>query len=82
MMRAPQEFHYRLPTRARGHRPGSHPGLTIGAGQEFVSHVSLYERADPRRLDLRASLRSLRQEWLVRVNRQRAGVAVRDSSAE
>lgn len=75
-MRAPQEFHYRLPTRVRGHRPGSHPGLTIGAGQEFVSHVSLYERADPRRLDLRASLRSLRQEWLVRVNRQRAGVAV------
>lgn len=75
-MRAPQEFHYRLPTRVRGHRPGSHPGLTIGAGQEFVSHVSLYERADPRRLDLRASLRSLRQDWLVRVNRQRAGVAV------
>ncbi|HWG30682.1 MAG TPA: VWA domain-containing protein [Steroidobacteraceae bacterium] len=75
-MRAPQEFHYRLPTRVRGHRPGSHPGLAIGAGQEFVSHVSLYERADPRRLDLRASLRSLRQEWLVRVNRQRAGVAV------
>jgi hypothetical protein len=75
-MRAPQEFHYRLPTRVRGHRPGSHPGLTIGAGQEFVSHVSLYERADPRRLDLRASLRSLRQDWLVRMNRQRAGVAV------
>lgn len=75
-MRAPQEFHYRMPTRVRGHRPGSHPGLTIGAGQEFVAHVSLYERADPRRLDLRASLRSLRQEWLVRVNRQRAGVAV------
>ncbi len=76
MMRAPQEFHYRLPNRVRGHRPGSHPGLTIGAGQEFVSHVSLYERADPRRLDLRASLRSLREGWLVRVNRQRAGVTV------
>lgn len=76
MMRAPQEFHYRLPKRVRGHRPGSHPGLTIGAGQEFVSHVSLYERADPRRLDLRASLRSLREEWLVRVNRQRAGVTL------
>ncbi len=76
MMRAPQEFHYRLPNRVRGHRPGSHPGLTVGAGQEFVSHVSLYERADPRRLDLRASLRSLREEWLVRVNRQRAGVNV------
>jgi len=83
-MRAPQEFQYRLPNRVRGHRPGSHPGLAIGAGQEFVSHASLYERPDPRRLDLRASLRSLRDEWLVRVNRQRAGVAVYalvDSSA-
>jgi uncharacterized protein (DUF58 family) len=47
-----------------------------GAGQEFVSHVSLYDRPDPRRLDLRASLRSLRGDWLVRVNRQRAGVSV------
>jgi hypothetical protein len=75
-MRAAQEFHYRLPGRVRGYRPGSHPGLAIGAGQEFVSHVSLYDRPDPRRLDLRASLRSLREQWLVRVNRQRAGVSV------
>jgi uncharacterized protein (DUF58 family) len=75
-MHAVQEFHYRLPSRVRSSRPGSHPGLTIGAGQEFVSHRSLYDRPDPRRLDLRASLRSLRDEWLVRVNRQRAGVSV------
>ena len=60
----------------RGHRPGSHPGLTFGGGQEFVSHMSLYDRPDPRRLDLRASLRSLSGEWLVRVNRQRAGLSV------
>ena len=75
-MRATHEFHYRLPHRVRGFRPGSHPGLSIGAGQEFVSHVNLYDRPDPRRLDLRASLRSLRGEWLVRVNRQRAGVSI------
>ena len=75
-MRVTQEFHYRLPNRVRGHRPGSHLGLTIGAGQEFVSHMNLYDRPDPRRLDLRASLRSLTGEWLVRVNRQRAGVSV------
>jgi hypothetical protein len=75
-MHAVQEFHYRLPNRVRSSRPGSHRGLTIGTGQEFVSHLSLYDRPDPRRLDLRASLRSLRDEWLVRVNRQRAGVSV------
>ena len=77
MMDTPQEFHYRLRGRVSGQRPGSHPGSSIGAGQEFVSHTSLYNRPDPRRLDLRASLRGLNDEWLVRVNRQRAGASVR-----
>jgi hypothetical protein len=75
-MNAPREFHYKLPRRAAGWRPGSHPGSSLGAGQEFVSHVSLYYRPDPRRLDLRASLRDLRGDWLVRVNRQRVSVPV------
>jgi hypothetical protein len=65
-----------MPDRVRGQRPGSHSGLAIGAGNVFVSHANLYDRPDPRRLDLRASLRSLRNEWLVRVNRQRAGISV------
>ncbi|MBU0601080.1 MAG: MxaS protein [Gammaproteobacteria bacterium] len=73
---AVQEFHYRLPYRASGQRPGSHPGTSLGSGQEFVSHMSLYDRPDPRRLDLRASVRSTTGDWLVRVNRQRVGVAV------
>ena len=75
-MNEPREFHYKLPRRAAGWRPGSHPGSSLGAGQEFVSHVSLYNRPDPRRLDLRASLRDLRGDWLVRVNRQRVSVPV------
>src|SRR5689334_22707216 len=75
-MNAHEEFHYRLPSRADGQRPGSHPGSSLGAGQEFVSHARLYDRPDPRRLDMRASLRDLSRDWLVRVNRQRAGVAV------
>ncbi|HEY8507414.1 MAG TPA: VWA domain-containing protein, partial [Steroidobacteraceae bacterium] len=75
-MSEPQEFQYRIPRRVAGWRPGSHPGLALGAGQEFVTHMSLFDRPDPRRLDLRASVRSLRHEWLVRVNRQRTSVAV------
>lgn len=70
------EFHYRLPRKLGGWRPGSHPATSLGAGQEFVSHASLFERPDPRRLDLRASLRDIRGDWLVRVNRQRAAVPV------
>ena len=76
-MDTPKEFHYRLPGRIGGQRPGSHPGSSMGAGQEFVAHLSLYDRPDPRRLDLRASLRALNDDWLVRVNRQRTGAAVR-----
>lgn len=72
-----REFHYRLPGRIGGQRPGSHPGSSMGAGQEFVAHRSLYDYPDPRRLDLRASLRTLQEGWLVRVNRHRAGTAVR-----
>lgn len=71
-----QEFHYRLPRRVGGWRPGSHPGSGLGAGLEFAAHMSVYDWPDPRRLDLRASLRSPRGDWLVRVSRQRAGVAV------
>jgi hypothetical protein len=70
------EFHYRIPRRLGAWRPGSHPATSLGAGQEFVSHTSLFDRPDPRRLDLRASLRDLRGDWLIRVNRQRAAVAV------
>ncbi len=75
-MIAPGEFHYRLPRRLGAWRPGSHPATSLGAGQEFVSHASLYGRPDPRRLDLRASLRDIHGDWLVRVNRQRAAVPV------
>src|SRR5690349_23635828 len=70
------EFHYRLPRRLGAWRPGAHPASSLGAGQEFASHASLYDRPDPRRLDLRASLRDLGGGWLVRINRQRAGIAV------
>src|ERR1700754_1049758 len=71
-----REFHYRLPQRIGGWRPGSHRGSSLGAGQEFVSHMRLYDRPDPRRLDLRASLRNIQQDWLVRVNRQRSSIPV------
>src|SRR5690606_14686846 len=71
-----EEFHYRLPRRFSGQRPGSHPGSSLGAGQEFVSHANLHDRPDPRRLDLRASLRDLRGNWLVRVYRQRVSTPV------
>lgn len=70
------EFHYRLPGRVPGQRPGAHHGASQGAGQQFAAHGRLFDRPDPRRLDLRASLRDVRGDWLVRVQRQRTAVPV------
>jgi uncharacterized protein (DUF58 family) len=71
-----QEFRYRSPRRVPGQRAGSHAATALGAGLEFVTHESLYARPDPRRLDLRASIARQPPEWLVRVHRQRAAMAV------
>ncbi|WP_438392894.1 DUF58 domain-containing protein [Caballeronia sp. DA-9] len=70
------EFHYRLPMRAGGSRPGSHPGSSFGAGQAFAMHARLFDHPDPRRMDLRASMRAIPAEWLVRVHLQRVAVPV------
>jgi hypothetical protein len=70
------DIHYKVPGRSAGWRPGSHLGSSLGSGQEFVSHGRLYDRPDPRRLDLRASLREVRGDWLVRIHRQRVSLPV------
>ena len=71
-----REFHYRHPARVGGARPGAHAGRSLGAGMEFVGHQRLFDRPDPRRLDLRASLRDPAGDWLVRAHRQRTSIAV------
>ncbi|MGH1357471.1 MAG: DUF58 domain-containing protein [Burkholderiaceae bacterium] len=68
------EFHYRLDRRISGYRPGSHPGLSLGTGQDFAAHARLFDHPDPRRLDLRASIRNPRGDWLVRTYQQRASI--------
>ncbi|MPW20916.1 MxaS protein [Paraburkholderia sp. CNPSo 3157] len=70
------EFQYRLPMRVSGARPGGHRGSSVGIGQEFAAHTRLFDYPDPRRIDVRASVRTVQREWLVRVHRQRVAVAV------
>lgn len=70
-------FVYRIPGRSGAHRPGAHQASTNGAGNAFHSHARLFDHPDPRRLDVRASLRAGRGEWLVRAYRQRATISVR-----
>jgi uncharacterized protein (DUF58 family) len=70
-------FFYRIPGRSGTHRPGAHQASTNGAGHAFHSHARLFDLPDPRRLDVRASLRAGRGEWLVRAYRQRAAITLR-----
>lgn len=70
------EFQYRLPMRVSGARPGGHRGSSVGIGQEFAAHTRLFDYPDPRRIDVRASARTVQREWLVRVHRQRVAVPV------
>ena len=70
------EFHYRLRRAATGHRPGAHAASTLGAGHRFAGHARLFDIPDPRRIDLRASLRDVGREWLVRTYQQRAAIPV------
>ena len=75
---------YRLRLPARGLRPGGHRGRQPGAQGLFDIHVPLTERPDPRRLDLRASLRDPFGTLLVRRYRMPAETDVHvivDSSA-
>lgn len=67
---------YRLPWRPDGVLPGAHPGHGEGAEGEFRRHVSLLRHPDPRRIDLRASLRDPFGELHVRQFAPRRAVPV------
>lgn len=70
------EFHYRLPGKARSQRPGAHHSNMRGGGMLFRRHVPLFASPDPRRLDIRASLRDPAEQWWVREYQQRAAIPV------
>ena len=71
-----QPIHYRLRWRPESIFPGAHPGRGDGADGEFRRHVSLLRQPDPRRIDLRASLRDPTGELHVRQFAPRRAVAV------
>jgi uncharacterized protein (DUF58 family) len=70
------DFHYRIPWRPRGQRPGHHRGSVFGVGQEFGGYAPLGRAPDPRRLDVRATLADPLGTWQVRLYQQRASIPV------
>lgn len=56
---------YRVRWRTSAVRPGAFRGMLAGLGERFRTSVPLHTRADPRRLDVRASLRDpFGQVWV------------------
>lgn len=70
------EFHYRMPGRASGARPGTHRSRQAGEGQRFRQLAPFLAHPDPRRLDLRASLTDPFETWRVRLYEQRSAIPV------
>ncbi|MCP4300836.1 MAG: hypothetical protein GY783_09645 [Gammaproteobacteria bacterium] len=68
-------FQYRAPWRAVSCYPGSHPSIQGGGGYEVYATAPLYA-GDPRRFDLRATLRDPFGQLRVRTFKQRSVVPV------
>ncbi len=78
------EFDYRYPRPVYGQIPGAHTGASLGTGDRFAGFADLFDYPDPRRLDLRASIKSslseavisTGQRWLVRRYQQRSAMTL------
>lgn len=75
-MEVASEFVYKIPGRSGSSKPGAHRSPARGPGMAFSGYVRLLDQPDPRRLDLRASLRNLQGDWLVRATRQTSATVV------
>lgn len=73
---APQEIFYAVPWRARGVQAGSHKTKRRGTGSDFASFVPLLEHPDPKRLDVRASLKTIPKQLMVRTFFERSAIKV------
>jgi uncharacterized protein (DUF58 family) len=72
----PQEFYYHLGWRARGAQLGPHPTRTSGGNADFQSYVPFMENPNPRRIDLRATVRTVPHQLMSRAYHERGAVAV------
>ena len=70
------EIFYTVPWRATGNFPGYHASQQRGAGLRFRNHVPITDAPDPRRFDVRASLRDPFGQIQVRVYEQSSSIPV------
>ena len=71
-----KEFSYQVGWRARGRHPGRHTSAQRGLGMEFRGHAPLIAYPDPRRIDLRQTLRDPFDQVWVKIFNQKSSVPV------
>ena len=52
-----ETFDYHINWKSRGHHPGQHKSDQRGMGIEFAGHATLIDYPDPRRIDIRQTMR-------------------------
>ena len=70
------EFHYQIPWRSQRYRPGYHASRQLGSGTQVGHYLPLTQAPDPRRFDVRVSLRDPFEQTWVRVYQQNSAITV------
>jgi uncharacterized protein (DUF58 family) len=71
-----KEFTYQIGWHSRGRRPGRHASAQRGLGMDFVGHAPLVSYPDPRRIDLRQTIRDPFEQVFVRIFNQRSATPI------
>jgi uncharacterized protein (DUF58 family) len=71
-----KEFNYHIGWRARGRHSGSHSSTQRGMGMEFRGHTTLLSYPDPRRIDIRQTIRDPLEQIYVRIFNQKSATPV------
>ncbi len=75
-MQLAKEFSYHIGWRSKGRHPGRHASAQTGLGMEFRGHAPLIAYPDPRRIDLRQTLRDPSEQIFVRMFNQKSSIPV------
>lgn len=69
-------FDYHIGWRSRGRHPGRHASTQRGMGMEFRGHTTLLSYPDPRRIDIRQTIRDPHEQIYVRLFNQKSATPV------
>lgn len=71
-----KEFSYHIGWRSRSQRPGRHRSNQRGMGMEFRGHTTLLAYPDPRRIDVRQTIKDPLEQIYVRIFNQKSATPV------